>query len=190
MPITMNNTKHYEFQQKDGAELDRLRYFFASIGVSTIIKAIEYTPIGEFPIGELKGRRVCNLGFGDYVEETDEIVDDVNSNNGDIFIVFNTVLHTVPDFFTKYPNDIIIVSGSDSKDDFSEKCRLTCKKKNKCKVKCANIDRRINTYRYYVDKHFDELCENYVILGIDKLDGTVISYKPYNDYKDILVYKK
>jgi len=45
--------------------------------------------------------------------------------------VFNTVLHTVPDFFTKYPNDIIIVSGSDSKDDFSEKCRLTCKKKNK-----------------------------------------------------------
>jgi hypothetical protein len=35
------------------------------------------------------------LGFGDYDLENDKIVDDINTNNGDAFKVFNTVLGTI-----------------------------------------------------------------------------------------------
>ncbi len=183
--LIMKDTKHYEFQLKEQAVERRLRYFFASIGTATIVKAIEYAPIQE-----VQGKVVYNLGFGDYDEETDDIVDDINSNNGDVYIVFNTVLNTIPDFFTQHPNDIVYVSGSDSNDGFAEKCRITCRKRTKCVKDCAKIDRRINTYRYYVDKNFDELSESYTILGRNRQTGTeFVPYLPYDDYHDILVYK-
>lgn len=180
----MKNTPYYIVQS--ATRKDKIQYLFASEGKKTIIKTIEYSPAGE-----INGRTVFNLGFGDFDETTGEIVDDVNSNNGDIYIVFNTVLHTVPIFFDKYPTDVIIVSGSDSKNEFAEVCKLTCEKKTKCKDKCHKIDRRIKTYRYYVDKNYAELCKEYVIFGNNNLSGIgFVPYVPYDDYHDILVYKK
>ena len=45
----------------------KLSYFFESIGESTITKVIEYEYIQDLP----SGRKVYNLGFGDYDERTD-----------------------------------------------------------------------------------------------------------------------
>ena len=185
--LIMKDTQYYDFQLEEQRIEKRLRYLFASIGHATIVKAIEYAPIHKLD----DGRVVYNLGFGDYDSDTDNIADDVNSNNGDIYTVFNTVLNTIPDFFTHYPNGIIYVAGSDSTDDFAEKCKPTCKKRTKCNEGCVNIDRRINAYRSYVDKNFDDLTKTYAILGKKKETGTkFVTYIPEDNYHEILVYKK
>jgi hypothetical protein len=162
----------------------KIQYLFASIGKKTIIKAIEYSPVTI-----IGGRTVYNLGFGDYDEEQGTIIDDINSNNGDIYVVFNTVLSTVPLFFEHNPDAVIIVSGSDSHDEFINDCFPTCKKK--CLDKCKNFQRRIKTYRYYVDKNFNEHCKEFIFFGrYRRLENTFVQYVPFQDYDDILVYRK
>lgn len=96
----MQNNTHYDTELTLNEE--RLQYLFASIGNSTIIKAIEYSPITT-----LGNRTVYNLGFGDYDEERKTIIDDTNSNNGDMYTVFNTVLNTVPLFFNSKPDCVL-----------------------------------------------------------------------------------
>jgi len=162
----------------------KLQYLFESVGNKNIIKAIEYSPVTL-----LGSRTVYNLGFGDYDEVTGSIIDDINSNNGDMYIVFNTVLHTVPNFFELNPDAVIIVSGSDGHDDFINNCKLACKKK--CEHTCKNFQRRIKTYTYYIDKNFDELCNEYIFFGRNRdKDNTFVQYVPKKDYDDVLVYKK
>lgn len=164
----------------------KIQYLFASVGRRTIIKVIEYSPVTT-----IGSRTVYNLGFGDY-DETNingAIIDDSNSNNGDIYIVFNTVLSTVPIFFKTNPDAVIIVSGSDSHQDFINNCLPNCRKK--CVEQCKNYQRRIKTYRYYVDKNFDELCKDFIFFGRNKnTESTFVQYIPNQDYVDILVYKK
>jgi len=165
-------------------EENRTLYFFESEGDKSIIKAIEY-----YPLIEMNGRTVYNLGFGDYVEELGTIVDNVNSNNGDVYIVFNTVLSTVPVFFEKYPDAVIIVSGSDNHEEFIQSCKPQCTKK--CNDECKNYQRRIRLYRGFVNKNFKELCKEYVFFGRYKNDPeNTFQYVPDEEYDDILVYKK
>ena len=169
-------------------ELDagKLKYYFESTGQTTLVKAIEYSPILQ-----IRGRQVYNLGFGDYDENTNTFSDDSISNNGDAYKVFNTVLDTIPAFFSKNPNGIIFVQGSDSGDDYFNKCHPTCRKK--CTDVCKNAGRRISTYRWYVDKHYEELVKDYSFLGgfIDKTNNqtTTEVYKKGVGYDVILVYK-
>ncbi len=178
----MNNLPIYNTEKT--AEEIKTQYLFESVGEKTIIKAIEYTPIAN-----MGGRTVYNLGFGDYDEALGTIVDDVNSNNGDIYIVFNTVLSTVPMFFAINKDAVIIVSGSDSHDEFINDCLPTCKKK--CVEHCKNYQRRIKTYRYYVDKNFEDLSVDYIFFGRNKSKAnTFVQYIPKHEYDDILVYKK
>lgn len=178
----MNNLPVYDTEQTP--EEIKTQYLFESVGERTIIKAIEYTPIAS-----MGGRTVYNLGFGDYDEVLGTIVDDINSNNGDIYIVFNTVLSTVPMFFAINEDAVIIVSGSDSHDEFINDCLPTCKKK--CVALCKNFQRRIKTYRYYVDKNFEDLSLNYIFFGRNKSKAnTFVQYIPNHHYDDILVYKK
>ncbi|UMY64542.1 MULTISPECIES: hypothetical protein [unclassified Flavobacterium] len=178
----MRDLSVYSTQQTE--EEIKIQYLFASEGKKTIVKAIEYSPVTT-----MGGRTVYNLGFGDYDEENKTIVDDVNSNNGDIYVVFNTVLSTVPLFFQINPDAVIIVSGSDSHDDFINECLPSCKKK--CSTHCRNFQRRIKTYRYYVDKNFKDLCQEYIFFGrIKNQENTFVQYVPDQDYDDILVYKK
>ena len=167
----MNNLPIYNTEQT--TEEIKTQYLFESVGEKTIIKAIEYTPIAN-----MGGRTVYNLGFGDYDEALGTIVDDVNSNNGDIYIVFNTVLSTVPMFFAINEDVVIIVSGSDSHDEFINDCLPTCKKK--CIEHCKNYQRRIKTYRYYVDKNFEEL--SYIISSLDVIK--VKQIRLYNTYQN------
>lgn len=178
----MNTLPIYKTEQT--TDEIKIQYLFESVGEKTIIKAIEYTPVAS-----IGGRTVYNLGFGDYDETLCTIVDDVNSNNGDIYIVFNTVLSTVLLFFAQNKEAVIIVSGSDSHDDFINECLPSCKKK--CVAHCKNYQRRIKTYRYYVDKNFDELSVDYIFFGRKKSKAnTFVQYVPKHEYDDILVYKK
>jgi hypothetical protein len=62
---------------------------------------------------DFRGRRVYNLGFGDYDLDTDSISDDLTTNNGDPYKVFHTVLHTIPQFFETYSDAMMMVLGSD-----------------------------------------------------------------------------
>ena len=103
--------------------------------------------------------------------------------------VFGTVLDTVPLFFASNPHDVIVVQGSDSDESAALVCLATCRKK--CVGRCKNIDCRIKTYRYFVDKHFAALVREYVIFGSYRTDvDDVAQYVVGEDYAAILVYKK
>lgn len=174
---------NYVIQEADRSK-DGVKFIFTSEGNSDVIKAIQYKYLTS-----LNGKRVYNLGFGDYCNDT--IIDDINSENGDVYWIFNTVLSTIPKFFEIFDSAIMVVSGSDSTESFVEKCKLICKKK--CINICKNQHRRIRTYRYYVDKNFDLLSEDYSfaggILGAD--NQTVLEmYVPFKEYDSIWVIKK
>ena len=160
------------------------KFFFESTGNASIIKAVEYRAIQQ------AGRRVIyNLGFGDYDEATGQVTDSANSNNGDMMRVFSTVLSTVPLFFAGNPYDVIVVQGSDSDESAAAACWASCRKK--CVGRCKNIDRRIRTYRYFVDKNFAALTRDYVIFGSYRDDiEDFVQYVVGEDYAAILVYKK
>ena len=139
-----------------------MQYLFESFGNQSIIKVIEYTPIAK-----RDGRTIYNVGFGDYDETSGAILDDVNSNNGDMWKVFSTVLNTVPKFFKDYKDAAIWMQGSDSAEDFKAKCQLTCAKN--CTDECSNFERRIKAYRYYVNRNFVELSKEFIFFGM--IDG-------------------
>jgi hypothetical protein len=133
-----------------------------------------------------------NLGFGDYDIESDRLLDAPVSNNGDHYRVFNTVLNTIPNFFSFFPTAIMAVQGSDSTGDFLEQCRVNCSKD--CgKGECRNAHRRINIYRRYVDKHFEGLSAEYAFYGGEKDTDNQITIEPYQigkRYDSVLVSKK
>lgn len=156
----------YEVNEIKGR--NSLQYFFLSTGHKDVIKVVAY----DF-IEILIDSPLFNLGFGDYLIQTDEIIDSSNTNNGDIYNVFHTVLSTVPMFFELYPNAIIVVQGSDNKTDFAEKCKINCKKN--CENECNNLNRRIKTYRYFVEKNYDKLKENFTFFWRYK-------YRKWNNY--------
>jgi hypothetical protein len=164
-----------------------IRCAFISEGTSDIFKVISYTYVQDF-----LGRRLYNLGFGDYDLKKKAILDDVISNNGDHYRVFSTVLNTIPAFFENYPNAIMVVRGSDSTPEFVNGCKLTCKKK--CSEnECRNSHRRINLYRSYVDRNYDMLVKEYVFLGgpgnIDS-HRDVENYEKGKKYDSVFLMKK
>ena len=59
--------------------------------------------------------------------------------------VFNTVLNTIPIFFSKYASSCIAVRGSD--------------------------ERRIRTYCFYVSRNYETLIKDYTFYGIT---GTIL----------------
>lgn len=176
----MNNIPAYKTEQLESG-VKNIQYLFESVGEKSIIKAIEYSYIRK-----ISGRKVYNLGFGDYNEADGTIIDEVNSNNGDMRKVFSTVLNTVPKFFKENNDSAIWVQGSDGAEDYMINCQITCKKN--CKEECRNFNRRIKTYKYYIDKNFVELSKEYIFFGY--LNGDFVQYVPNNEYIGILVFKK
>ncbi len=162
----------------------KLRYLFESTGEKPIIKAIEYTYIRK-----IAGRTVYNLGFGDFDRENGVVLDQVNSNNGDMYRVFSTVLNTVPRFFKENEEAAIWVQGSDSTLEFETICLPNCKKR--CKNGCKNFNRRIRAYQYFVDKNFVELSKEYLFFGLSNGENQdFVQYIPRNEYIGILIFKK
>ncbi len=93
-----------------------IKYLFVSKGHRDVVKAVEY-----YYFNDLNDRKVYNLGFGDYDIFNDKIDDKVNTDNGDRYQVFNTVLSTIPIFFQSFGDVVIWIEGSDSSDEFEAK---------------------------------------------------------------------
>lgn len=176
----MNNTPSYKTEEIN-SEVNKMRFLFESVGKKSIIKAIEYSLIET-----ISGRKIFNLGFGDYSEKDGTIIDDISSNNGDMRKVFSTVLNTVPEFFKANRTAAIWIQGSDSEEDYKMKCKTNCSKN--CDKECKNFNRRIKTYKYFVDRNFNKLSKEYIFFGY--LDGDFVQYVPDNEYIGILVSKK
>lgn len=99
----------YFYDTQENVTDEGIQYTFISEGIIDIFKVIEYVYVRDF-----LGKKLYNLGFGDYDVQKGVILDGVISNNGDHYRIFNTVLNTIPIFFENYPNAIMIVQGSDS----------------------------------------------------------------------------
>lgn len=163
-----------------------IKFFFVSKGREDVIKAIHYSFVQE-----LNGKNVYNLGFGDYDLEADTIIDNANTNNGDVYKVFNTVLSTIPIFFENRKDDMLMVLGSDGRPQFIENCRQTCTKK--CDAECRNFNRRINIYRNYVDKNYTQLDLDYQFVGgfVDEFSQTILEdYICEKKYDVVLVFRR
>ena len=101
------------------------------------------------------------------------------------------MLNTIPKLFDAYGDVILLVTGSDSKPEFTDKCRINCSKK--CgEGPCKNAHRRINIYRGFVDKHFDLLNETYTFQGGEGIDDQnfIEPYKRGKKYNAVLVMRK
>jgi hypothetical protein len=110
-------------------------------------------------------------------------------NKGDGRIVLNTVLSTIPLFFDLYPTDALIVQGSDSREDFPEKCRLTCRKR--CTESCKKQNQRIRIYCNFLNKNFTTLVKTYIFFGLSESKMPDFEqYIPGKEYKSVLIYKK
>jgi hypothetical protein len=179
----MNTSLPYEYQESEKTD-EGVKYFFVSKGKRDVVKVIHYMCSAT-----MNDRKVFNLGFGDYELEKDIIDDKMNTDNGDVYKVFNTVLYTIPVFFEAFPNSTILVQGSDSDHDFHENCRQTCKKK--CEDLCKNQHRRINAYSNFVNKYYDALVKDYRFYGgVRTPKGVVIEdFVRAKKYDAVLVNK-
>lgn len=140
----MNSSGNTYVLQQKTTDSD-LTFLFVSKGINDMIKMVQYSFVQK-----LYGKNVYYLGFGDYDMDSEDIIDNIVTNNGDAYKVFNTVLSTISIFFEHYNTAILLVQGSDGGSSFVAQCKKICNKK--CVDECRNHNRRISIYRGYVDK--------------------------------------
>lgn len=176
----------------------QMAYLFISEGKSKVTKVVIYQYLFNQDILQKNNRLLFNFGFADI--HSGGIDDKSLTDNGDAKTVFNTVLSTVPDFFTRFPDAVIRVGGSDSGEEFKVRCALDCTKAH-CAANdtCKKLGRRMKLYQKYVDENFKELAETYEFYGTEAdnilPDGTEGNYilEPYEvkkNYKYVVVCKK
>ena len=162
-------------------------FFFMSAGKREIVKIVQYMYAGRF-----QGKELYNLGFGDYNYRARMYSDDIVTENDDPYKVYHTVLGTIPCFFQIYENAMIVVQGSDSTQKFQDNCRIICTRK--CPLNtCKKAHRRINIYRNYIDKYFEDLSQEYEFFGSLKAYENQILAKEYikgEKYLTILLKKR
>lgn len=164
---------------------DGHKFFFISEGDQNVLKVVQYTLVEE-----VNGKKIYNLGFGDYNFANNAITDSTNTNNGDVYKVFNTVLSTIPVFFDNCNDHILMVQGSDSRNEFIQHCKQACTKK--CKEECKNHNRRIKIYQNYIDKNYKNLSKEYLFFGGTKKDDQQMAieyYQPYKKYDSVLLFQ-
>jgi hypothetical protein len=137
-----------------------LFFTFLSQGEQVIPKLIAYTPI------ERGGRKYFNLGFGDLiVDETSgeyRIDDKVESNNGDVKLVFYTVVSTLSDFFEIHPNATVYIAGSTSQ--------------------------RLEVYKGLIHRHWKHIAPFYEING--SIGSKIEAFEPDVDFEYLLISRK
>jgi hypothetical protein len=183
----MNNSEYTYTTETVQAQYEILQFLFVSASQEkAIVKVVQYQYVTNF-----EGRRLFNLGFGDFDMTTGLVSDEAVSGNKDHYRVFNTVLSTIPRFFDAYGDVILMAQGSDSKKEYIEQCRATCSKK--CGPDdCKNSHRRINVYRGFVDKHFERLSAQYTFRGGEGIENQSL-IEPYQigkKYTAVLVMRK
>jgi hypothetical protein len=182
----MNNFQDVYHTHEYQVASDLLQFYFVSKGDKDIVKVVQYQYVKDFD-----GRPLFNLGFGDYDMETGTVSDEEVSNNKDHYKVFHTVLNTVPRLFDAYRDIILMAQGSDSRKAYIDKCRASCSKKCDEGI-CKNAHRRINIYRGFVDKYFEELSANYCFLGGEGIENQKLiePYQQWKKYKAVFVMRK
>jgi hypothetical protein len=164
----MKNRQPYPFLPDSVPDESFYRYFFISKGVRSIKKLIQYEYQGTGNFLGISTQSFYNLAFGDSTA-TEELDDATISDNGDGLRVFATVLNSIPTFFEAQPKAALMVSGSDSGDEFFAKCRADT---NKCVKHCTQYeqcdyaDRRIGLYTRYVDANYQTLSQDYMFFGM------------------------
>lgn len=138
---------------------DGIDLLFMSEGKRDVVKIIRYAYFIHY-----QERDVFNLAFGDYYSRSRSFSDNIATNNGDPYSVYHTVLASIPYFFKIFEDAMLLVRGSDSTQKFQDECRLFCERKCSFEV-CRKAHRRINIYRNYVNRHFDSINKEYMLLG-------------------------
>lgn len=136
---------------------DQLFLFeFESVGIKgTVKKLVQYS--------EMSISGFYNLGFGDFNEETNEIDDEIVTNNGDGLKVLSTVVSTLYAFTGKYPESNIFATGSN--------------------------EARTRLYRMGITNNLEELKQDFLVFGMRK-DETFEDFIAGEDYIGFLVTRK
>lgn len=184
----MRNIDHrYSIQKLPGTQTLTYLFFSESLdGKEDVLKIIQYAYMQDF-----SNRPVHNLGFGDFDLNTGEIDDGAMTNNGDAHKIFNTVLSSIPLFFKRYPNDLILVQGSDGRNEYEIDCRSHCVRN--CTGSCHNFNRRMRVYCNYVSRKIDIFKSHYQFLGGSKNEQNWFDFEefvPGKLYGAIMVFQK
>ncbi|MEN2436496.1 hypothetical protein AAH994_13850 [Weeksellaceae bacterium A-14] len=136
---------------------DQLFFFeFESVGIKgKVKKVVQYS--------EMSVKGFYNLGFGDFNEETNEIDDEVVTNNGDGLKVLSTVVSTLYAFTGKYPEANIFATGSS--------------------------EARTRLYRMGITNNLEELKQDFLVFGMRK-DEIFEEFIVGEDYIGFLVTRK
>lgn len=110
-------------------------YEFESVGLKgKVKKVIQYT--------EMSIKGFYNLGFGDFNESTNEVDDEIVTNNGDGLKVLATVVSTLYAFTGKYPEANVFATGSN--------------------------EARTRLYRMGISNNLEELKQDFLVYGMTK----------------------
>jgi hypothetical protein len=122
-----------------------------------ILKQIEFTKIKYRGI-----KNLFNLAFGDIIEGTNDINDQVISDNDDRDKVLATVIQAISTFTERYPKAIIYFSGS--------------------------TPSRTRLYQIVIAKFYDDFSEEFVIDGY--AEGKYITFEKNKQYEAFLITRK
>ncbi|WP_254411262.1 DUF6934 family protein [Dyadobacter diqingensis] len=142
----------YEYQTES-----ELHFFeFTSVGIrGNVKKIVQYSRVSI--------DNIYNLAFGDYDETTDQINDQIVTNNGDSRKVLATVVSTVYAFTGRYPDRWIFATGSS--------------------------EVRTRLYRMGITNNLSELKKDFLVYGM-KRNETFEEYSIGQDYQGFLIRRK
>lgn len=142
------------------------RYELKSEKTLTVFEFVSEGPKGRIPklvqYSETNIKGVYNLGFGDKDSLTDEIDDDIISNNGDSRKVLATVAATVYAFTDRYANAWVYATGS--------------------------TKARTRLYRMGIANNLAEIAENFEVYGLK--NGEWVKFTTRVNYDAFLVRRK
>jgi hypothetical protein len=122
-----------------------------------ILKSVYFTKM------KVKGiRNVYNLAFGDKIDDTEDIDDNIVSDNQDREKVLATVVNTVIVFTKRYPKAQIFITGSNPA--------------------------RTRLYQIVIGKYFEEFSEIFEIKGFNK--NQLQPFEKNVKYNAFLIRKK
>jgi hypothetical protein len=145
------------------------KYELESNSNKTIFEFISEGPKGkilkrvEYSKQKVKGfKNVYNLAFGDKLLDSDDIDDQIVTDNQDREKVLATVANTVIIFSKRHPKAQIYIEGSNTA--------------------------RTRLYQMAISKYFNELAENFDIKGV--YQGKLLPFKTNINYSAFLISRK
>jgi hypothetical protein len=129
------------------------RYVFESIGKNgKILNVVKFFEVDD---------DIYNLGFGDFNPITDQIDDEIVSDNGDMVKVLSTVVSLVIVFFNENPMASISFKGS--------------------------TPLRTQLYQRIINHYFEEFIPSFEIFGFE--NGIIQPFQKNKSYESFLVRK-